>query len=707
MSREAWTLEAVRARAASIDAADAPARHQALAAEIREHSRRYHTLDRPTIDDATYDLMVRELELLETRFPELAAPDSPTRRVGDAPIAALLPFRHEIPMLSLANAFDDDELRDFDTRVRDRLDSPGPIAYVVEPKLDGLAMELVYADGVLVGAGTRGDGEVGEDVTHNARTIRNVPLRLHEAAHGVPTRLTIRGEVLYPLGGFAEMNRRREARGEKPFENPRNAAAGTMRQLDPRLAAERPLMFVAHSAGGCEGVELPGSHHEQLAVFAAWGFATNELNRLVRGIDAVLEAIAGLGARRHELPYEIDGAVVKVDSVTQQRALGFVTRAPRWAVAYKYPAAEVTTTLLGIDFQVGRTGVVTPVARLAPVRVGGVTVTNATLHNETFVRERDLRVGDPVVVKRAGDVIPRVDRRVDDDGHARRPEPVWPTTCPACGATLEPLDVDTGDEAKKIVCSNTLECPAQLRAGLRHFASRGAMDVAGLGEKIIDQLVGEGLVRRVSDVYGLDVATLAGLDRMGETSAAKLVAQLHASKERPLDRALVALGIREVGESTARDLARAFGTLDALLDAPVERIVKVPGIGAWVAAHVRRTLDDPHVRAELDRLRAAGVTFAPVRVTLDLDADPKQAAPSSDHPVRGRTFVLTGTLPSMDRAEAKARIEAAGGVVKGSVSKRTHYVVAGAEAGSKLTDAEALGVPVLDEAGLLALLESA
>ncbi|MCB9665194.1 MAG: NAD-dependent DNA ligase LigA [Alphaproteobacteria bacterium] len=708
----------MRARAEAVTEAEARARVDVLVPAINDHSRRYHTDDAPIVDDRTYDLMVRELELLETRFPTLVRDDSPTLRVGDVPIDGLVPFPHEVPMLSLGNAFSADELREWARRVGDRLaketgSAPEVLALAVEPKLDGLACELVYEDGVLTGAGTRGDGEVGEDVTHNVRTIRAIPARLH--GDDLPRRLSVRGEILFPLEGFAEMNRKREAEGLKPFENPRNAAAGTMRQLDPRLAAGRPLTFFAHSFGFLEGTGAPlaPSHLAQLHQLAAWGLPTNPLNARAEGIEAALEAIEALGATRHDLPYEIDGVVLKVDDVEAQRVLGFVTRAPRWAIAYKYPPPEVATVLDAVDFQVGRTGVVTPVARVRPVRVGGVTVTNATLHNEDYLRRYDLRVGDAVTVKRAGDVIPRVEkpldaegRPVEEPGHADRPETVFPETCPACGTPLERHETAGADEGKKWVCPNTLSCPAQLRAGLRHLASRGALDIEGLGAKLIDQLVDGGLVRRVSDLWDLDLATLSGLDRMAEKSANNVLAQLERAKDRPLDKALVALGIADVGEATARDLARAFGSLEALIDAPAERIALVPGVGPSVTASLQRFLHEPHTRAELDRLRAQGVRFAAVPVTLDLDALGQPAAAADDHPVRGKVFVLTGTLPTMTRDEAKERILAAGGHVKGSVSRKTDYVVAGAEAGSKLDKAQELGVEVLDEAGLVALLEA-
>lgn len=717
-----WNLEAVQLRAAALTAAQAADRVQALVPAIHHHADRYHRDDAPEIEDHLYDLMMRELELIEARFPEVIRPDSPTHRVGGPPIDALEPFPHEVPMLSLSNAFTEDDLRDFEGRphartgaggetrytgIRKRLEDLGvawadisPLAYVVEPKLDGLACELVYEQGLLVAAGTRGDGQTGEDITHNARTIRNLPLRLTGA--GIPDRISIRGEILFPLDGFERMNEARKREGLKPFENPRNAAAGTVRQLDPSLAAARPLMFLAHSFGFAEGGDLPATHHELLLTLQRWGLPVGDHNRRVEGVEAALRQIQALEQQRPSLPYEIDGAVVKVDDMGLQEQLGFQSRAPRWAIAWKFPPPEVTTTLEAIDYQVGRSGVVTPVARLRPVRVGGVTVTNATLHNEAFIVERDLRVGDPVVVKRAGDVIPRVDRRVDDPGHASRPSTTFPDHCPDCGTPLEQLEVKDGaDAARKRVCPNTLSCPAQLRGGLRHFVSRGAMDIEGIGAKLIDQLVDRGLVTRVSDLYRLQVDTLRDLDRMGDKSSRNVVDQLERSKSRPLDRALVALGIREVGEATARDLAQTFGTLDRLLGASVEDIEQISGIGSWVAHHIRRSLDDPRMREELDRLLSQGVLFSPVSVSPPSNGD---ADPHEGSAVAGKSFVLTGTLPTLSRQQAKELILRAGGQVKGSVSKNTDYVVAGAEAGSKLSKAQDLQIPILDEDRLLALI---
>lgn len=733
-----WTPQAVKARVDAADEATAQARIAQLVPELNRHNALYHEHDAAEIDDRTYDLMYRELELLETRFPQLVLDTSPTLRVGGEPLDGLQPFTRDVPMLSLANAFDDDDLTEFEGRLTDRKTKDGrplatgireqlakqdidwddvaPLAYVVEPKLDGAALEVVYEHGVFVRAGTRGDGVTGEDVTHTARTIRAIPRHLH--GEGIPARLSVRGEVIFTLAGFEAMNDEREARGDKRFENPRNAAAGALRRLDPGVAADMPLTFFAHSFGVVEGGDLGPTHHDQLQTLASWGLPVNDLNRVVHGVDAVIERIRELGEQRNDLPYEIDGAVVKVDRVDLQEALGFLTRSPRWAIAFKYPPPEVATVLEAIDVQVGRTGVVTPVARIRPTRVGGVTVTNATLHNEDYVATYDFRVGDRVIVKRAGDVIPRVVKPTTDgpdgpivqhdDGHEARPPFAFPTTCPDCGTPLERMEVggkkDEVTLGKKWVCPNSLSCPAQLRAGLRHFAGRMAMDIEGLGAKLVDQLVDAGLVGRVSDLYDLDATALSGLDRMGDKSAANVMAELEASKDKPLDKALVALGIPEVGESTARDLARAFGSLDALMAAEPERLEKVPGVGPSVSTRLQHVFSDPHTRDEIDRLRAKGVRFADVPVTLDLDAEGPPEA-SDDDPVTGRTFVLTGTLPTMGRNDAKALILAAGGLVKGSVSKNTDWVVAGADAGSKLTKAQDLGVAVIDEDALLAMLE--
>lgn len=682
-----------------------------LVAELNRHNRLYHELNAPEISDWEYDRLFRELEALEARYPERIREDSPTRRVGAPPVAELKPFVHQIPMLSLQNGYRKEEPTwggPWEDLVEWERGKPGKVGglrrllgdaaperidYVVEPKLDGLAIELVYEDGRFVAGGTRGDGVTGEDVTHNLLTITNLPRVLRGAPRG---RLTVRGEVLFDLPGFERMNAEREARGEKRFENPRNAAAGTMRQLDPALARGRPLLFFAHSAG--LHPEPPDHHWTLLEEFAAWGFTVNPLNRRCAGIEAVIEAVRELEERRSSLDYEIDGAVVKVDSVALQEQLGFVTRSPRWALAFKFPPPRVETTLLGVVYSVGRTGIVTPVAQLEPVRVGGVTVRNATLFNEHQMRrELGLREGDRVILQRAGDVIPQVLGVVPVPGREQRAPHVYPELCPSCGTPLVRELADAKKpESVTIRCPNGLGCPAQAAGALQHFASRLAMDIEGLGEKLVEQLVARGLAPHPSALYQLHRhrAELVALERMGEKSADNLLAAIEDSKGRPLDRCLMALGIPNVGEATARDLARQFGTIDALLDASVAEIDAVPGIAEATAVAIHTYLARPAVREEIRRLREAGVRFTPV-------------ARSGGGALAGKTFVLTGTLPSMGREEAKRRIEAAGGKVAGSVSRKTDYVVAGAEAGSKLDRARELGVPVLDEAGMLALLESA
>ncbi len=680
----------IRDRVQTLDREGAEARLGLLVPELNRHNRLYHEHDAAEIDDRTYDLMYRELELLEQRWPQLVRPESPTLRVGGAPVSGLSPFAHREPMLSLSNAFSDDELREFDTRLKRFLGAAAPavITYVVEPKLDGLACELVYANGRLVGAGSRGDGHVGEDVLHNVRTIRAIPAGLTGTP---PDWIAMRGEIFYPLAGFESMNDRREARGDKRFENPRNAAAGTIRQLDPSVAASRPLTFYCHSRGPLDGLDPTATHSEELARIAAWGVPINPLNRRVEGIEGVIEAIAALGESRNDLAYEIDGAVVKVDEIEIQEQLGFVTRSPRWAIAFKYPPPRVSTILREVTYQVGRTGAITPVANLEPVRVGGVTVSRATLHNYDLVQQLDLREGDTVAVERAGDVIPKVVHVVPDEGHDARPVVQLATECPACNTALE------REEDQAVTrCPNRLSCPAQLLAGLRHFASRGAMDIDGLGAKLIEQLVARGLVRRVSDLYILTRSQLANLERMGGQSADNLLAALEVSKQRPLGRALTALGIPEVGESTARDLAAHFGSLGALMEANVEALVEVHGVGDVVAQRVRTFFTDPGHLDEITRLRDAGVAY-PTEATAEPTDGPSTAA-------AGKIFVITGTLPTLKRSEAKARILAAGGKVTGSVSSKTDYLLAGDAAGSKLTKAQELAVPVLDEVGLLDLL---
>lgn len=689
---------------------EAVARVAWLVPELNRHGRLYHVDAAPEIDDRTYDLLYAELKALEARWPALVRPDSPTQRVGEHAVSELAPFTRRVPMLSLENAFTEEDLRRFEVsfhpttggvngglrevlrRAGDPEHASRPIDYVVEPKLDGLALELVYERGALVGAGTRGDGVTGDDVTHAARIMPSVPRRL--AGASTPDRLSVRGEAVFLLADFASVNEARASAGEKPYENPRNAAAGNLRQLDAAASNADRLTFFAHSFGEAEGGPPIASHHGWLEQLEAWGFRVSPAVRRVTGVEAAIQAVAALAEARNDLPYEIDGAVIKVDDLALQRTLGFVTRSPRWAIAYKYPPPRVRTVLEGIDFQVGRTGVITPVAKLRPVRVGGVTVSSATLHNLDLVADKDLRVGDTVEIYRAGDVIPRVEGFVPEDHHEARPRPEAPPTCPVCGSPTITRSAD--GERNQLACPNTVSCPAQLRAAIRHFGGRNAMDVEGLGAKLIDQLVGSGRVQRISDLYSLGVAELAELDRMGERSAAKLVEQLEASKARPFDRALAALGIPEVGESTARDLARHFGSLPALREATAEALVGVPGIGPKVAASVRGFFEDARRAEELDRLLAAGLQFTPVAAPV--------APKLGDNPIAGRTFVLTGTLPSLSRGEASARIEAAGGKVSGSVSKKTDYVLAGEEAGSKLDKARELGVRVITEGDLLAWL---
>jgi DNA ligase (NAD+) len=692
------------AAVAALDDEAARARLAFLGPELARHNALYHTLDAAEIPDRDYDLLLRELELLEARLPELAAPDSVTRRVGAGRVDALAPFVHRQPMLSLQNAFSPDELRAFAARIRRELARDGggggeaPIRYAVEPKLDGVAIELVYERGALVGAGTRGDGETGEDVLHNVRTLRTIPARL--VGDDVPARVDVRGEILFPLEGFARMNEALERAGRKPFENPRNAAAGTLRQLDAAVAAERPLVFFAHSLGAVEGGELPDSHAETLAALARWGLPVSPDSAVCDGIEAAIAAVEDLRLRRDGLPHEIDGAVLKVDRRDLQEALGFVTRSPRWAIACKYPPPEVETTLQGVSFQVGRTGTVTPVAELAPVRVGGVTVSRASLHNKDHVAELDLRVGDRVVVVRRGDVIPKVERIVPDAAHDGRPPVTFPAACPACDTALVRKDFKDG-KREILACPNAFGCPAQVRAGLRHFASRGAMDIEGLGEKLVDQLVTAGMVKTVADLYDLPERrhALVNLERFGGKSADNLLDALEESKGRPLARGLFALGIPTVGEATARDLAAHFGSLDAIAAASVDELVAVKGVADWVATQVHDFFRSEAAQRAIAHLRAAGVRF-----TTEVTAPPPKAAAGW---FADKVVVLTGTLPTLDRKAAEDRLRAAGARVTGSVSKKTDVVVAGEAAGSKLDKARDLGVEVIDEATMLARLDAA
>ncbi len=654
-----------------------------LREEILHHNRRYYVLDDPAITDAEYDRLLRRLQELEQAHPELVVDDSPTRRVGALVQGAFATVHHEMPMLSLDNAFTEEELRAFDRRVRERLGVVDPVEYCCEPKLDGLAVSLLYEHGSLRRAATRGDGSSGEDVTANVRTIAGVPLRLCDAT--AASAIEVRGEIYLPEAAFEALNRRARERGEKTFVNPRNAAAGSLRQLDPRVTAQRPLAFCGYGLGRIEGVVLPPTQSGALDWLAALGIPVSTLRQRAVGADACLAYYRELQRRRAGLGYAIDGVVFKVDSVEQQQRLGFVARAPRWAIAQKFPAQEETTTLLDVEFQVGRTGAITPVARLEPVFVGGATVSNATLHNLDEVGRLGVMIGDTVVVRRAGDVIPQVVRAVVEKRPANARAIVAPLRCPVCGSAIERQE---GEAIAR--CSGTLVCAAQQKETIRHFASRPAMDIGGLGEKLIEQLVDSGLVRSVADLYGLDAVVLADLDRMGGRSAAKLVAAIGHSRSTTLQRLLFALGIREVGEATALALAQHFGSLEALQAADAVALQEVPDVGPVVAAHVVAFFAEPANRDLIARLRAAGVHWP------DVAAPNLQAAP-----LAGRSFVLTGTLEAMSRDEATRRLTALGAKVAGSVSTRTDVVVAGPGAGSKLARAEALGIEVWDEQRLL------
>lgn len=660
---------------------------ESLRRDILHHNYRYYVLDDPEIPDAEWDRLLQRLRELEAAHPELISPDSPTQRVGAAPAEEFTEVRHRLPMLSLENAFTDEDVTNFDRRARERLGYETDFEYSAEPKLDGLAISVTFENGVFTRAATRGDGTTGEDVTANVRTIESLPLRLRGVA---PRVLEVRGEVFMPVAGFERMNVEAASRGDKVFVNPRNAAAGSLRQLDPRITATRPLDLFFYAVGVVDGVELPTKHSQVLQRLRDWGLRVCPEVRVVRGVAGCLDYYRSVGSRRASLPYQIDGVVYKIDDLAAQRDLGFVSRAPRWAVAHKFPADEALTVLRDVEFQVGRTGALTPVARLEPVFVGGVTVSNATLHNMDEIARKDVHIGDTVVVRRAGDVIPEVARVLPERRLAHARVPRMPTHCPICAS---PVERDA--EAAVARCTGGYRCSAQRKERLRHFASRRALDIEGLGEKIVDQLVDAGLVTVPSDLFKLDVDVLAALDRMGPKSAENLQAAIAHSRATTLPRFLFALGIREVGESTAAALARHFGDLDALVAANLERVQEVPDVGPVVAARVVEFFADADNRAELDRLRAAGVHW-PAEARRDV----------GEQPLAGLTFVITGTLEALSRDEAEDALRALGAKAAGSVSKKTSYLIAGAEAGSKLRKAEELGVPVLDEAALLAVLKT-
>jgi DNA ligase (NAD+) len=664
------------------------ARAAELRTQLAEHDYRYYVLDAPTVPDAEYDRLMVELRTLEAAHPDLITPDSPTQRVAGAASAAFGEVVHRLPMLSIDNAFSDEGVEAFDRRIRERLGRVEELDYVAEPKLDGLAVSVLYRQGQFAQAATRGDGVTGEDVTANVRTIRAVPQRLSGKA---PPLIEVRGEVFMPLEGFERMNARARERGEKVFVNPRNAAAGSLRQLDPRITAARPLRAFFYGLGVLEGAPLPEGQARLLAWLRELGLPVSPEVRAVRGVAGCLDYYREIGGRRSTLPYQIDGVVYKVDSRADQERLGFVSRAPRWAIAHKFPAEEALTVVKGIEFNVGRTGALTPIARLEPVFVGGVTVSNVTLHNIDEVHRKDVRLGDTVIVRRAGDVIPELVSVLAE----RRPEPEpppieLPALCPVCNSRVLRAE---GEAVAR--CTGGFTCRAQRQEALRHFASRRALDIEGLGDKLIEQLVERELVRTPADLYGLGAEELAGLERMGEKSAANLVAAIAKSRVTTLPRLLYALGIREVGEATALALAQHFGTLEALTRASVEEIQAVEDVGPVVAAHVAAFFaSDDHIKG-IKALRDKGVKWPEVA----------RAPQGAAEPLAGRTFVLTGTLDGMTREEAEEALTARGAKVAGSVSKKTSFVVAGADAGSKLARARELGIPVLDERGLRALLK--
>lgn len=667
-----------------------PAKIQKEAGQLREqlnyHNYRYYVLDDPEIPDAEYDRLFHQLQALEEEYPDLITPDSPTQRVGAKPLSEFGEVRHAIPMLSLANAFNDEEVEAFGKRISDRLET-GNIQFVAEPKLDGLAISLLYENGVLVRAATRGDGVTGEDVTQNVRTIHSVPLRL--VGKNFPHLFEVRGEVYMPKAGFDKLNLRQREKGEKEFANPRNAAAGSLRQLDSKITATRPLSIFCYGVGQVEGGTIPDRHSAILEQIKKWGFRVCPEIKKLKGLDQCLDYYHKIAEKRDKLPYEIDGVVYKVDRVDQQELLGYVSRAPRWAIAHKFPAQEAVTKLLAIDVQVGRTGALTPVARLEPVEVGGVTVTNATLHNQDEIERMDIRVGDTVVVYRAGDVIPKV----ADVIKSRRPKNTrkfkMPAHCPICGSDV----VRVEDEAV-MRCSGGLYCPAQRKEAIKHFASRRAMDIEGLGDKLVEQLVDTGLVSDVSDLYTLSLEDVAGLERMAKKSAENLLNALEKSKSTTLPRFIFSLGIREVGEATALNLATHFGDLRALEKADEDILQTVSDVGPVVASHIVTFFHQPHNLEVIRKLIKVGLKWPTIEVkdkaTLPLD---------------GKTVVLTGTLSEMTRNQAKEQLQSLGAKVAGSVSKKTDMVIAGEEAGSKLEKAESLGIDVVDEQAFLKMLK--
>ncbi|MFK4754377.1 NAD-dependent DNA ligase LigA [Oceanobacter antarcticus] len=665
-------------------------RIEQLRQQINDHNHRYYVLDEAAIPDAEYDRLMRELQTLEAQYPQWITADSPTQRVGAEPLAAFDQVQHELPMLSLDNAMNAEEFAAFYQRIRDRLKTTAEIELICEPKLDGLAVSLLYEQGKLVRAATRGDGQTGEDITRNVRTINNVPLRLQGDAW--PRRIEVRGEVYMPKAGFEAYNAKARAADEKVFANPRNAAAGSLRQLDARITAKRPLEFCAYSIGiVSDEFGLATTHRGILDQIQGWGIRINPETRTANGLEQALDCYRLLGEKRHQLGYEIDGSVFKVNALALQQQLGFVARAPRWAIAYKFPAVEQMTRLLGVDFQVGRTGAVTPVARLEPVHVAGVTVSNATLHNMDEVARLGVRIGDTVIVRRAGDVIPQVVSVVLEQRPEHTDAILIPDSCPVCDSLIEKVE---GEAVAR--CTGGLVCAAQRKEAIKHFASRKALDVEGLGDKLIEQLVAADLIDSVDDLFHLTLEQLSGLERMGEKSATNVLAALDKAKQTTLGRFLYALGIREVGVVTAQSLADHFGFLQRIMDASIEQLLDVADVGSVVASHVVNFFAEAHNRTVIEQLKNAGVVWP--------EGEPARAA-AEDLPLAGQTAVITGTLTALSRDEAKAHLQTLGAKVTGSVSAKTDFLVAGEKAGSKLAKATQLGVSVWDETRLLAVLE--
>lgn len=672
---------------AELSAPSADARHRCkqLHQLLNHHNRQYYLLDQPEIPDSEYDRLFRELKALEAEFPELQTPDSPTQRVGAVPLTTFSSVTHEMPMLSLDNAFSEEDMRAFEKRIHDRLGSEQVLHYACEPKFDGIAVSLLYRNGKLVRGATRGDGTTGEDITQNVRTIGSVPLQLE--GDDFPSVLEVRGEVVMPRAGFEKLNQTAREQGEKLFVNPRNAAAGALRQLDSAITAKRPLVFFAYSVGYVEG-QLPEKHSDTLQMLDVCGFVVSDERKVVIGVDECIKYYEALGGKRQQLGYDIDGIVFKVNDLALQQQLGFVSRAPRWAIAHKFPAQEEVTILKDVEFQVGRTGAITPVARLEPVFVGGVTVSNATLHNRDEITRLGIKIGDKVVVRRAGDVIPQIVSVVISERPKKTQEIKFPEHCPVCGSLVEIIE---GEAVAR--CSGGLVCEAQRKEAIKHYVSRQAMDIEGLGDKLVAQLVDLNHVQQISDIYSLAKETLANMERMGEKSAQNVVDAIEKSKSTTLPRFLFALGIREVGQATARNLAQYFGTLESIMQADEEALLEVTDVGPVVAHFIYDFFRQSGNIEQVKQLRAAGVIWSE-----------KQRDPGDTLPLAGKTYVISGTLESMSRDQAKEKLQAKGAKVTGSVSAKTDALIAGPGAGSKLAKAEKLGVDVVDEAAFLSLI---